>query len=137
VTIATRHAAVWIDHAEAKIFHVDGERFYAALLHPRHFGGGHSTVAAEHARSADTERFFHDVTLALEGAEELLVAGPGTAKLALVQHVHRHDRVLEGKIVGVKTVDHSSDSQFVAFVRSYFLGRTAPTEPAWEALTPA
>ena len=46
--------------------------------------------------------------------------GPSTAKLELIEHVHKHDPALEPKIVGVETVDHPTDRQLVAFVRRYF-----------------
>jgi hypothetical protein len=34
--------------------------------------------------------------------------------------VREHDHGLEGRIVGLETVDHPTDGQLVAFARSYF-----------------
>jgi stalled ribosome rescue protein Dom34 len=115
-----RHAAVWIDHDEAKIFHIDGESFDPATVHPRHHVRRHKAVTAEHAHPSDAAHFFHDVAVALGDAEEILVVGPGTAKLELIKHVHHHDHALEPRIVGIETVDHPTDGQLVAFVRRYF-----------------
>ncbi len=116
-----QHAAVWIDHQEARIFHVDRESFDASTVRapPRHVRR-HPTVTAERSHPADAERFYHDVAHALEDAEEVLVVGPATAKLELIKHIYKHDHGLAPKIVGVETVDHPTDGQLVAYVRSYF-----------------
>jgi stalled ribosome rescue protein Dom34 len=116
--MSTRHAAVFIDHAEAKIFHVDDPAFDPKVIAARHHVKRHPSATAEHHH--DEEPFFHDVAKALEGAEEILIVGPSTAKLELVKHIHRHDHLLVDKIVGVETVDHPTDGQLVAFVRKYF-----------------
>jgi stalled ribosome rescue protein Dom34 len=118
--MSTLHAAVWIDHSEAKIFHIEGESFDPATVQPRHHVRRHPTTTAEHARPADAAHFFHEVAHALADAEEILVVGPGTAKLELIKHVHNHDHALEPKIVGVETVDHPTDGQLLAYVRRYF-----------------
>jgi stalled ribosome rescue protein Dom34 len=115
-----RHAAVWIDHSEAKIFHVVGENFDVTVHHPHHHVRRHSSVTAEHAHPADAQHFFHEVAHALADFDEVLVVGPGTAKLELIKHVHKHDHALEPKIIGVETVDHPTDGQLAAHVRQYF-----------------
>jgi stalled ribosome rescue protein Dom34 len=56
----------------------------------------------------------------LEGAREILVVGPGTAKLELIKYIHRHHRDLEARVVGVETVDHPSDGQLLGYARHYF-----------------
>ena len=105
-------AAVWIDHEHAKIFHVDEHRFDESLIH----------APNKHVRRdpADAEHFFHQVAAALASAGEILVIGPGSAKLQLINHVHRHDHGLVDKIVGVETVDHPTDKQLVGYIRKYF-----------------
>jgi stalled ribosome rescue protein Dom34 len=106
------HAAVWLDHKQAKIFHVDEHRFDESLIHaPNH--QVHRDPAAE-------ERFYHSVAAALESAGDVLVLGPGSAKLAFVKHVHKHHHALVDKVVGVETVDHPTDKQLVGFIRKYF-----------------
>ncbi|HEY8040345.1 MAG TPA: hypothetical protein VIF15_11155 [Polyangiaceae bacterium] len=118
--MSTRHAAVWIDHAEAKVYHVDDPSFDPKAIEARHHVRRHPAVTAEHAHKSDEEHYLHDVARALEGAEEILIVGPSTAKLELVKHIHKHDHALVDKIVGVETVDHPTDGQLVAFVRKYF-----------------
>jgi stalled ribosome rescue protein Dom34 len=118
--MTTRHVAVWIDHAEAKVFHVDDERFDPKVVHPRHHLRRHNITTAEHAHPADTEHYFHDVAQALSDASEILVVGPGSAKLQFIKHVSKHERELEPHIIGVETVDHPTDGQLVAFAHRYF-----------------
>jgi stalled ribosome rescue protein Dom34 len=116
----TKHAAVWIDHNEAKVFHVDGEGFDPTKIQPHHHVKRRSEVTVEHAHPADELHFFQAVEKALADAEEILVVGPGSAKLELIKHVHKHNHVLEPRIIGVETVDHPTDGQFVAFAHKYF-----------------
>lgn len=67
----------------------------------------------------DLRRFFDEVARALADAEEILVVGPSTAKLEFVRQLHKHDRALDQKIVGLETVDHPIDAQLVAYVKKY------------------
>ncbi|MDP9149261.1 MAG: translational machinery protein [Myxococcota bacterium] len=117
-----RHVAVWIDHKEARVFHVSAEGADAVTIraphahvhrHPRGPEGAH-----EHPE--DAARFFREVARALDGAEEILIVGPSTAKLELVKYLHKHEHALEPKIVGIETVDHPTDGQLVAYVQRYF-----------------
>lgn len=116
----TKHAAVWIDHNEAKVFHVDSEGFDPTKIQPHHHVKRHPTVTAERAHPADAAHYFTAVEKALADVEEILIVGPGSAKLELVKHVHKSNRGLEAKIVGLETVDHPTDGQLVAYVRRYF-----------------
>jgi hypothetical protein len=74
-----------------------------------------STSTVEHAL-----RFFQAVEKALSDVEEILIVGPGSAKLELIKHVHKHNHALEPRIVGVETVDHPTDGQFIAYAHRYF-----------------
>jgi hypothetical protein len=60
------------------------------------------------------------VVEALEGAQQILIVGPASAKLNLVKHIHSHDKKVTDKVIGVETVDHPSDAQLVAYARKYF-----------------
>jgi stalled ribosome rescue protein Dom34 len=120
--MTTRHAAVWIDHHEAKIFLLTSESFDTSTFEaPHHHVHRHQEMTAERKHPADAERFYHEVARALSGVQEILVAGPATAKLEFIKHVHKHDPALVEKIVGVETVDHPTDNQLVAHARHYFL----------------
>jgi stalled ribosome rescue protein Dom34 len=125
--MTTYHAAVWLDHNEARVFHVGAHDFDEttiaspkahSMLHRRSGPGADSGQ-----RAAEDQRYYHEVAAALVEAEAVLVLGPATAKLELIRHLHRHDPRLEAKIVGVETVDHPTDRQLAKFVRAYFKER--------------
>ena len=126
------HMAVWIDHAEARVFHVEPESpghaqpepiDEATVLSPQHLFHRHPKghgEAEEHPD--DANRFFHDVAQSLHTADTVLVVGPSSAKLEFLKYVQAHDRRLQDKIAGVETVDHPTDREIVAFARKYFKG---------------
>jgi stalled ribosome rescue protein Dom34 len=118
----SKHVAIWIDHKEARVFHVDPHEIEKlTVAAPHHVHNKHPRGpegAKEHPD--DAQRFFHEVARSLEGAEQILVVGPSTAKLEFLRHVHKHDHALEPKIVGIETVDHPTDGQLVAYAKQYF-----------------
>ncbi len=118
----TQHAAVWIDHDEAKVFRIgsSGEEVDLATVHSHHHAKRHSMTTHERAHPTDAAHFYREVAQSLADAEEVIVVGPGTAKLELIKYVHKHEHALVPKIVGVETVDHPTDGQLLAYVRRYF-----------------
>jgi len=119
----SKHVVVWLDHKEARIFHIHPDRVDEAHLsaptHQHHKHPAGAEGAKDHPE--DAKRFYHQVARSLEGNEEILVVGPSTAKLEFIRYVHTHDHALEPKIVGVETVDHPSGGQLVAYARAYFV----------------
>lgn len=117
-----RNVAVFIDHHEARIFHVDPGSFDASKLEaPQHHVHRHPKGAAEpHQHGADLRRFFDGVAAALAASESVLVVGPSTAKNELVNHLREHQHAVFSKIVAVETVDHPTDAQLVAHAKRHF-----------------
>ncbi len=118
----SKHVAVWIDHREARIFHIDPHQVNEETLkahrpvhhqHPRDPGG-------VQAHPEDDRKFFQEVSRALTDAMEVLIVGPSTAKLQFVKYAHQHEHNLVPKIIGVETVDHPTDGQIVAYAVKYF-----------------
>jgi stalled ribosome rescue protein Dom34 len=120
--VAQTRAAVWVDHHEARIFHVDLDGFDEQTLHaPQHRFHRHPRGPSEpHAHVDDENRFFGDIARGLASAEEILVLGPSTAKRQLLTYFEQHAPALVGKVVAVETSDHPTDAQIVAHVRSHF-----------------
>jgi stalled ribosome rescue protein Dom34 len=119
----TTHVAVWLDHKEARVFtfHSDSAA-EASVTAPPHNDHHKHTRGQEGLKEhpEDTKRFYHDLVATLQGAAELLVVGPGSAKLEFIRYLHTHDHALEAKVIGVETVDHPSDGQIVAYANTYF-----------------
>jgi stalled ribosome rescue protein Dom34 len=116
--------AVWIDSHEARIFHVDAERFdEATVSSPAHHVHRHpkDQETRVHNHPDDEPHFFRAVAHSLAGAGSVLLLGPSVTKLHFLRYLQKHDPVLEQRIVGVETSDHPTDRQIVAHVRSYFL----------------
>ena len=57
---------------------------------------------------------------AVNESKEILILGPGSAKLELIKHAHQHDAKIAEKIVGVETIDHPSDKEILAYARKFF-----------------
>src|SRR2546427_7120341 len=117
-----RRMAVWIDHDEARIFHVDAETFDEATVHsPNHHVHRHpkDQQTRTHDHPDDEHRFFHEIAGTLAGADEVLLVGPSVTKLHFLRHAQKHDATLGSRIVGVETADHPTDRQLVAHVRHY------------------
>jgi len=119
----SRYVAMWIDHKEARIFHVHADQIDSATItaplqniHHKHPKGPEGV--REHPD--DAERFFHAVAQSLEGTDKILIVGPATAKLELLKYVHKHHLGLERRIAGVETVDHPTDGQVLAYAKNYF-----------------
>jgi stalled ribosome rescue protein Dom34 len=124
--MSNHHAAVWLDHNEARIFHVTASAFDEPIVHsvvtsPTAGTQLHRRSGSDDGhRAAETQPYYRSIAEALTGADAVLVLGPSTAKLELIKHAHRHDPKLEAKIIGVETVDHPTDGQIAALVRRYF-----------------
>ncbi len=118
---AHHQTAVWIDHHEARVFHVEAGGFDEAKVDsPHHHIHRHPSSTAEHDHPDDIHRLFHEVATALGDSEQVLVVGPGTAKLQLVRYLHEHASAVEQRIVGIETVDHPTDRQLAAYAAQYF-----------------
>ena len=119
----TTHAAVWIDHKEARIFLLHPGTMDETIVRapPHSIHHKHPVGDNQKAHPDDAKRFFHEVANALGDTGEVLVVGPGSAKLELVKWAHAHKHALEHKIVGLATVDHPTDGQIVAFAKHYFV----------------
>jgi stalled ribosome rescue protein Dom34 len=124
--MSDHHAAVWLDHNEARIFHVSADAFdeplvYAVIPSPTAHMQLHRRSGSDDGhRAAENQPYYHAIAEALEDADQVLVLGPSTAKLELIKHAHRRAPKLEAKIIGVETVDHPTDHQLLAMVRRYF-----------------
>ena len=119
------HAVVWLDHSQARVFHFsrdDVERLVAHASHANpHQHHKRGSIGSGHA--PEDREYFEHVAGLLKGAGEILVAGPGNAKLELVKYLEKHHHELAAKVVGVETLDHPTDGQLLAHARKYFAAK--------------
>jgi stalled ribosome rescue protein Dom34 len=116
------HAVVWLDHRDARVVDFSVDETHAVTVH---HAGGHRQVhhragATGSGHTNDDRHFFDEVVTALGDAREVLVTGPGTAKIAFSDHVTKHHAALAKRIVGVETLDHPSEGELLAHARKVF-----------------
>ena len=116
------HAAVWIDHAQAKVyaFSRDAADEWKVRPHDRHVHLHHKAGLGDSGRAPQDRHYFHSVAEAVKDAGEILIVGPGTAKAELMNHLKSHDPQVAKKVVGVEALDHPSDGELLAFARKFF-----------------
>ncbi|QWD90028.1 translational machinery protein [Polynucleobacter sp. MWH-Braz-FAM2G] len=120
--MSLNHAVIWIDHQEAHVMFLNADASEAEVIksktthsHLHHKGG-----AVGSGKLALDSKYLHSVIQAVKESKEILILGPGSAKLELIKHAHHHDAQIAEKIVGVETVDHPSDKEILAYARKFF-----------------
>jgi stalled ribosome rescue protein Dom34 len=116
------HAVVWIDHHEARIFHIDAsgsdlERVNSSNPH-QHLH--HKANSGDSGHAAIDTHFLSHVADSLASAGSILITGPASAKTELASYIQHKRPDLAKRISGVETVDHPTDGQIVALARSFF-----------------
>ena len=116
------HAIVWIDHSQAKVFHIGLSREDEITLHPhlptRHIHHKANSIGSGHA-GLDKE-FFAQVMNVVADAGEILIIGPANAKTELAKYLRdQHPKVGE-RIIAIETADHPSDREIVAYAKQHF-----------------
>lgn len=117
------HAVVWLDNQEAHVIHFNADASDTEIIktkskhpHLHHHAG---TLGSGNVLPDD--HYLHEVVKGIADTKEVLIVGPGSAKLKLIKHMHGHDPKVAEKIVGVETVDHPTDPQLLAYAKKYFV----------------
>jgi DNA-binding MurR/RpiR family transcriptional regulator len=124
------HAVVWIDHAQARIFHIGLTGTDEMTLHPhlptRHLHHKANTMGSGHV--AQDKDFLADAASALADAGEILILGPAGAKTELARYLREQKPSIGERIVAVEAADHPTDRQIIAYAKQHF--RIAPPRVA-------
>ena len=116
------HAIVWIDHSQAKIFHIGLSGEDEVILHPhmatRQLHHKANSIGSGHV-GFDKE-FFAQVLNAISDAGEILIIGPAGAKTELAKYLREQHPKIGERIVAVETADHPSDPEIVAYAKKHF-----------------
>lgn len=120
--MSLRHTIVWLDHQDAKIIDFSFDDKHVINVH--HEGGDrklhHKVNTIGSGKSPEDPQYYRDIVVALGDAHELLIAGPGNAKLSLMKHLDKHHASLAKRVVGVETLDHPSEGELLAYARRFF-----------------
>ncbi|MGD1074714.1 MAG: hypothetical protein ABR903_01340 [Thermodesulfovibrionales bacterium] len=128
-------AGLWIDHKKAIVVAVTDKGEEISLIiskvekQLRRSGdsplkGPYDPLqvpAADSRQKSLTRHFniYYDAVIAgIRDAESILIFGPGDAKVELKKRLKKNN--LDGRIVGIETVDKMTDRQIAAKVRKYF-----------------
>ena len=116
------HAIVWIDHSQAKVFHVGLSGEDEVILHPlmptRHLHHKANSIGSGHV-GFDKE-FLAQVMNAVSDAGEILIIGPASAKTELAKYLREQHAAIGDRIVAVEAADHPSDREIVSYAKKYF-----------------
>lgn len=117
------HAVVWIDHQEAHVieFNADSYENHTIKTRSKHPHLHHKSGAVGAGNNDAPESYLHAVIDAVADVGEILIVGPGSAKLELIRHATKHDTEVTTRIVAVETVDHPDDAQLLAYAKKYFV----------------
>jgi stalled ribosome rescue protein Dom34 len=116
------HALVWLDHREAKVFHLNEIEAECERVHSSHPNQHlhHKANAGDSGHAPLDKEFLHRVSQALAHSGAILIAGPGSAKTELTSYIESNAPEIASRVCGVKTVDHPSDGELIALARSFF-----------------
>jgi len=122
--MAHRHAVVWVDHSQARVLFIDPADIEKSIIMPKEHPHLHimsGTIGS--GKAPEDQHDYHAVAEALAAVPEILITGPGQAKLALFKHLQRHDPAVAEHVLGTESADHPTDGQLVAHARHYFKAR--------------
>ena len=102
--MSLNHAVIWIDHQEAHVMFLSEAASEAEVIRSKstHTHLHHKGGEVGSGRLQLDEKYLHSVINAVNETKEILVIGPGSAKLELIKHAHHHDPKIAANIVGVE-----------------------------------
>jgi hypothetical protein len=82
------HAVVWLDHLQARTFHLGLSGTQEVILHPqmptRHIHHKANSIGSGHVH--ESAEFLHQILDAVSDAGEILILGPSGTKIELAIH---------------------------------------------------
>lgn len=116
------HAVIWIDHLEARVFHLGLSGLNEAVLHPhlptRHIHHKANSIGSGHVH--ESGEFLKQVLDAVSDAGEILILGPSGTKVELAKYIREHNPQVGDRIAAVEAADHPSDRQIIAHAKQHF-----------------
>ena len=115
------HAIVWIDHSQAKVFHIGLSGQDEVIVHPhmpKHLHHKANSIGSGHA--APDKEFLAQVMNAVSDAGEILIIGPASAKTEFAKYLREQPSKIGDRIVAVEAADRPSDGEIVAYAKRHF-----------------
>ena len=119
-----RCVAIWIDHREAILITLRGEKVTGeedlfSEVGPHTHGGGWSQHRIDAHRHEVLKHYYEEVIQHLGPVDEILILGPGQAKHEL-HHSIDHHKGLRGKVVAVRGASRLTEQEITAEAEQFF-----------------
>lgn len=123
------HAIIWLDHREAKIFHINAANVESVVVYSHASGRHlqHKTNTTDSGYKGVDKEFFERVIAALAGIDAVLITGPASAKTELENYMAEYHPPLARRIsavyreeMAIEALDHPSDCALVALAKTFF-----------------
>ena len=134
--MSLQHAVVWLDHTEARVIDFAGDEHRTTVVThvdaPKQLHRKASVIGT--GKPAPNPRYFADVVRAIGDAREILITGPGTAKVEFQRTLESKHAAVAKRVVGLEPLDHPTEHELLGFARKYFkrvdalLGVRTPSE---------
>ena len=123
------HAVVSVDHAEAVILEFSASDVSEHRIKATDRQGNihHKAGSVGSGHAHDRKSYLSAIVDVLNPSHEILIVGHGTAKDELASFIREHARLLAPRIMGIKTMDKSSDAEVLAFARKFFVTKDLMT----------
>jgi stalled ribosome rescue protein Dom34 len=114
------HAVVWIDHAQARIFHFNVDQADKTVIHPDHAVRDihHGQKRTGH-RIAEDRAFFEQAAKAITDAGAILIVGPANEKHEFAKFIAERHPAIRSHVEGVESIDHPTDGELLEYARRY------------------
>ena len=114
------HVVIWVDHQEAHILFYDQEKDQIIHSNAKQLHLHHKANVIGSGNAPEDSHFFEAILAQVIDVSEILILGPGFAKIELQKYAVEHHIGIAKKIIDVKTVDHPTDRQVLAYAKEYF-----------------
>jgi stalled ribosome rescue protein Dom34 len=117
------HAVVWIDHAQARIFHFnvdEGDKADKVVIRPDH--AVHDIHRGEKRTGhhiPDDRVFFERVAETLADAGAILIVGPAQEKDAFAKFLAEKHPAIRTHVEAVESADHPTDGELLDHARRF------------------
>ncbi len=114
------HAVVWIDHAQARVFHFNVEEADRTVIRPDHAVRDihHGEKRTGH-RVADDRAFFEKVAEAIAGAGAILFVGPALEKDGFARFLAEKHPQIRSHVEAVEKADNPTDGELLDHARRF------------------
>ncbi len=115
------HAAIWIDHLQARIFYIGLSGVDSVIVHS-HLSTQHLHHKADVIGSGHVgeDKVFHEnIEKAIEKSEDILILGPSTEKAALKHYLDGRG-FSAAHAVTVQPAEQMTDHEIIALAKQHF-----------------